>query len=170
MTRRKSLLASLLFTVTVPGTVAGLIPWLITGWRGAGPLFGFPGGRAVGAILIALGTSVLLLAIFKFASEGRGTPLPTVPTQHLVISGPNRFVRNPMYLAVVSIIPGQAVLLGQQPLLWYAALVALATASFVHFYEEPALRSQFGDEYLHYRNSVRAWLPRIRPYDELKDS
>lgn len=164
MTRCKSLLASLLFTIVVPGTVAGLIPWLITGWRGPGDLFGLPGGRAVGAILIALGLPVLLLAIYKFATDGLGTPAPTAPTRHLVTSGPHRFVRNPMYLAVVSIILGQALLFGQQPLVWYAVVVALMTAAFVHLYEEPALQSQFGDEYLQYRKSVRAWLPRITPY------
>jgi protein-S-isoprenylcysteine O-methyltransferase Ste14 len=164
MTRYQSLLASLLFTVIVPGTVAGLIPWLITGWRVSGDLLGLPGGRAVGVILIALGLPVLLVAIYKFATDGLGTPAPTAPTQQLVISGPHRFVRNPMYLAVVAIILGQALLLGQQSLLWYAAVVALATAAFVQFYEEPTLCRQFGDEYLQYRKSVRAWLPRARPY------
>jgi protein-S-isoprenylcysteine O-methyltransferase Ste14 len=164
MTRRQAVLGSLLFTVIVPGTVAGLVPWFITGWHRTDDLFGLPGIWAVGVILIAPGLPVLLGAIYKFATAGLGTPAPTAPTQHLVISGPHRFVRNPMYIAVVSIILGQALLLGQPALLWYAAFVALATATFVHFYEEPTLHRQFGDEYSRYRKSVHAWLPRITPY------
>jgi protein-S-isoprenylcysteine O-methyltransferase Ste14 len=164
MTRGHAILGSLLFTFIVPGTVAGIVPWLITGWHRGADLFGVRGAWAVGVVLIALGLPVLLGAIYKFATEGLGTPAPTAPTQHLVIGGPHRFVRNPMYIAVVAIILRQALLLGQPALLWYAALVALATAAFVHFYEEPILHSQFGDEYVQYRKSVHAWLPRITPY------
>jgi protein-S-isoprenylcysteine O-methyltransferase Ste14 len=155
---------SLVFTVVVPGTVVGLVPWLMSGWHRTGDLFGVPGLWAVGVILTAIGFPVLLGAIYKFATDGLGTPAPTAPTQHLVISGPHRFVRNPMYIAVVSMIVGQALLLGQAALLWYAAIVALATAAFVRFYEEPTLQGQFGDEYVRYRRAVHAWLPRITPY------
>jgi protein-S-isoprenylcysteine O-methyltransferase Ste14 len=164
VTRAQSVLASLLFAVVVPGTVAGLIPWLITGWHRAGDLFGIRGIWAVGVVPIALGVPVLLLAIYKFATDGLGTPAPMAPTKHLVVSGPHRFVRNPMYVAVVAIILGQSLVLGQPALLWYAGIVASATALFVHLYEEPTLAGQFGDEYTRYRQSVHAWLPRISPY------
>ena len=164
MTRTQSILWSLLFTIVVPGTVAGLVPWLITGWHRAADPFGLPGAWVLGVLLVALGLPVLLGAIYKFATAGLGTPLPAAPTTHLVISGPHRFVRNPMYIAVVAIILGQALTLSRPELLWYAALVALATATFARVYEEPTLHRQFGEEYDRYRKAVHAWVPRITPY------
>lgn len=164
MSRNQSIFGSLLFTIVVPGTVSGLVPWLMTGWHRAADPFGLPGARCLGVMLVTLGLPVLLVAICKFAIEGLGTPSPTAPTRYLVISGPHRFVRNPMYIAVVSIIVGQALILAQPELLWYAAIVALATATFVRVYEEPTLRRQFGDEYDRYRKAVHAWVPRITPY------
>jgi protein-S-isoprenylcysteine O-methyltransferase Ste14 len=136
----------------------------MTHWHHGADPFGSPYAWALGIMLITLGLPVLLLAIYKFATAGLGTPLPAAPTAHLVVSGPHRFVRNPMYIAVVAIILGQALILGQQELLWYAALVAMATATFVHLYEEPTLHRQFGQEYDRYRKAVPAWVPRWRPY------
>ncbi|MCX8559370.1 isoprenylcysteine carboxylmethyltransferase family protein [Mycolicibacterium mucogenicum] len=163
--RRQSLVRSAVFTVIVPGTMAGLIPYSLTsGWRRAGDLFGIPGAWVGGVVLIVLGLPVLLAAIYKFASDGLGTPLPGAPTQTLVVTGPHRYVRNPMYLAVAAVIVGQALVLGQPVLLWYAAFFVLATAAFVYFYEQPALLRQFGDEYRRYFASVPAWLPRATPY------
>ena len=164
MTRTQSIFWSLLFTIVVPGTVAGLVPWLITRWHQAADPFGSPHAWPLGIMLIALGLPVLLLAIYKFATAGLGTPLPAAPTTHLVISGPHRFVRNPMYIAVVAIILGHALILEQPELLWYAALVAVATPTFVRLYEEPTLQRQFGDEYDRYRKAVHAWVPRVTPY------
>jgi protein-S-isoprenylcysteine O-methyltransferase Ste14 len=156
---------SAVFTVIVPGTMAGLIPYSLTGgWRRAGDLFGLPGAWVGGVALIALGLPVLLAAIYKFASDGLGTPLPAAPTQSLVVTGPHRYVRNPMYIAVATVIVGQALVLGQPVLLWYAALFVVATTAFVYFYEQPALSRQFGDEYRRYCASVPAWLPRVTPY------
>lgn len=164
MTRTQSIFWSLLFTIVVPGTVAGLVPWLITGWHRSADPFGSPDAWPLGIMFISLGLPVLLLSIYKFATAGLGTPLPAAPTTHLVISGPHRFVRNPMYIAVVAIILGQALILGRPELLWYAALVAVATTTFAHFYEEPTLHRQFGEEYDRYRQAVHAWVPRITPY------
>ncbi len=163
---------SAVFAVIVPGTMAGLIPYLLTdGWRRRGDLLGLSGAWIVGVVLIALGLPVLLMAIYKFASDGLGTPLPAAPTQCLVVTGPHRFVRNPMYLAVATVIVGQALVLGQTVLLWYAVLFMLMTvlfmlmtAAFVYFYEQPTLQTQFGEDYRRYCESVPAWLPRITPY------
>lgn len=163
--RRQSLMRSAVFAVVVPGTMAGLIPYLLTdGWRRVGDLFGLSGAWIAGALLIALGLPVLLTAIYRFASDGLGTPLPAAPTQRLVVTGPHRFVRNPMYLAVATVIVGQALVLGRPVLLWYAALFVLVTAAFVYCYEQPTLRKQFGDDYRRYCASVPAWLPRVTPY------
>lgn len=163
--RRQSLVRSAVFTVVVPGTMAGLIPYSLTdGWRRVGDLFGLPGAWVGGVVLILLGLPVLLAAIYKFASDGLGTPLPGAPTHNLVVTGPHRYVRNPMYLAVATVIFGQALVLGQPVLLWYLVFFMLATAAFVYFYEQPALSRQFGDEYRRYCADVPAWVPRVTPY------
>ena len=97
--------------------------------------------------------------------EGVGTPAPVAPTERLVVGGLYRHVRNPMYVAVTSVIIGQALLLGQPVLLAWAALFVAVTASFVHFYEEPVLQRRFGAEYDRYRRAVPGWWPRLRGWD-----
>ena len=86
------------------------------------------------------------------------------PTERLVVTGAYRYVRNPMYVAVIGAIVGQALLLGQPVLLGYAAVVAAAVVSFVRAYEEPTLLRQFGSEYETYRRAVPGWVPRLRPW------
>ncbi|HEU6445487.1 MAG TPA: methyltransferase [Gaiellaceae bacterium] len=150
---------SALFFVLAPGVVAGLIPWWLTGWEREelwAPL------RVVGGALLVVGLAVLLHAFARFVVEGLGTPAPVAPTEHLVVGGLYRYVRNPMYLAVLAAIVGQALLLGQLELLAYAAVVALAFVAFVHWYEEPTLHRQFGEEYETYRRQVPGWIPRLR--------
>jgi protein-S-isoprenylcysteine O-methyltransferase Ste14 len=139
--------------------VAGLLPWLITGWRGGSVP---PWLQAVGWLLIVAGAAVLLQAFGQFALQGIGTPAPVAPTEKLVIKGLYRYVRNPMYLAVSSVIIGQAAVLGSWPLFGYAAGVGAAFSGFVLGYEEPTLRRQFGQEYEAYLQSVPRWLPRVR--------
>lgn len=150
---------SALFFVLAPGVVAGLIPWWLTGWD-----FGDPGAfwlpvRLVGLVVLIAGVGVLLHAFVRFVVEGVGTPAPVAPAQRLVVGGLYRYVRNPMYLAVLAAIVGQALLLGRLGLLAYAAVVAAAFVTFVRWYEEPTLRRQFGEEYDAYRQAVPAWIP-----------
>jgi protein-S-isoprenylcysteine O-methyltransferase Ste14 len=151
---------SLVFLVLAPGVVAGLIPWLLTGWRVREPLPYWLPLRVVGAILLAVGVGALLYAFWRFVVEGLGTPAPVAPTERLVVGGLYRYVRNPMYLAVGATIVGQALLLGQPILLLYAMAFAVAVAAFVHWYEEPTLRDQFGERYEAYQRAVPAWWPR----------
>src|SRR6266851_4345718 len=136
MPMRKSTAAagSAIFFAAAPGMVAGLIPWLITGWH-AGGRYPLP-LRVTGAILLAAGGIVLVSAFGRFIVEGAGTPAPPAPTQHLVIGGLYRWVRNPMYLAVLAVITGQAVVLSRPALLTYAVAVGAAFAAFVRWYEE----------------------------------
>ena len=107
---------------------------------------------------------VLVRAFARFVVEGRGTPAPIGPTERLVVGGDYRFVRNPMYLAVVSAVFGQAMIFGSVALLLYGAVVWAVMAAFVRWYEEPWLRERYGQEYDRYCAAVRAWLPRLRPY------
>ena len=160
--RTRAALGSFFFLLGAPGIVAGVLPWAITRWRGGGaapwPV------RAVGFALLGGGALVLLMAFARFVTEGSGTPAPVAPTQRLVVGGLYRYVRNPMYLAVLAIIVGQALALGRPILFGYAAIVALAFLAFVRGYEEPTLQRTFGEEYLAYRRAVPGWWPRLRPW------
>lgn len=154
----KAAAGSLLFLVVVPGVVAGLVPWLLTGWDAAAdvqvPVV------AAGVIVGAAGVAALLHAFGRFVVEGLGTPAPVAPTQRLVIGGLYRYVRNPMYLAVAAVIIGQALILGRPGLLLYAAAFGAVVWAFVHFYEEPTLARRYGAEYDTYRQAVPGWWPR----------
>ncbi len=162
--RLRASLGTAAFFLAAPAVVAGLVPWLITDWqvdeRLPVPL------RAAGALLAVLAIVSLVSSFAKFAIEGLGTPSPTAPTKHLVVSGLYRFVRNPMYVAVLTIIVGQALLLGSAALVAYAALVALAVVSFVRLYEEPTMLSTYGPQYERYRAAVPGWIPQLRPWRE----
>jgi protein-S-isoprenylcysteine O-methyltransferase Ste14 len=155
---------SLVFLVIAPGTVAGYIPWAISRWQVEPPFLGWAGTRWLGLALILAGLPVLLEAFARFALQGRGTPAPVAPPERLVVRGFYRFVRNPMYVAVTSLILGQALLLGDPRLLVYGAVVWLVFHSFVLLYEEPTLRRRFGADYAAYCAAVPRWIPRVRPW------
>lgn len=154
--------ASTVFFALAPGTVAGLVPFLLTGWH-VSHRYWLP-VRVFGAVLIVAGAAVLVAAFARFVREGIGTPAPVAPTANLVVGGLYRYVRNPMYIAVTVAIVGQALLLGQPGLLAYAAVVAAAFVAFVLGYEQPALRRRFGAQYETYQRAVPGWWPRWRPY------
>jgi protein-S-isoprenylcysteine O-methyltransferase Ste14 len=156
-------LGTSLFFAAAPGTVAGVVPWLLTRWRSADPPWPVV-VRAVGAVVLAASVVVLVQAFVRFVREGRGTPAPVGPTERLVVGGMYRHVRNPMYVAVVGAILGQALVLGRPVLLAYAALVWAVTAAFVVAYEEPTLAATFGDDYRAYHAAVPGWIPRLRPW------
>jgi protein-S-isoprenylcysteine O-methyltransferase Ste14 len=159
--RLRAAAGSAAFLVVAPGVVAGLVPWLLTGWRSSHP----PVPVAVlGLGLIALGTGVLLHAFVRFVVEGRGTPAPIAATRRLVVGGVYRHVRNPMYLAVGATIVGQALVLGRPVLLAYAAVFWAVVATFVYSYEEPTLSARYGEDYVDYRRAVPAWWPRLRAW------
>jgi protein-S-isoprenylcysteine O-methyltransferase Ste14 len=154
---------SALFLVIAPGAVAGLLPWWLTGWR-MGTAYPAP-ARITGAVLTGAGAAVLLAAFAQFAIQGRGTPAPPAPTEQLVVRGLYRYVRNPMYLAVLAVITGQALLLSRPVLLGYAAAAAAAFITFVYGYEQPTLARRYGAQYQAYRRAVPGWrlrLPRAR--------
>jgi protein-S-isoprenylcysteine O-methyltransferase Ste14 len=148
-----------LFFAAAPGVVAGAVPLALTGWRVEGDLPTWL--RAVGGAVTLVAAGLLIHSFVRFVVEGAGTPAPSAPTEHLVVGGLYRYVRNPMYLAVLSAILGQALLLGQAVLVPYALVVLAAVVSFVHWYEEPTLSERFGPEYDDYRASVPGWLPRL---------
>lgn len=161
MQMSKAIVGSSIFFAIAPGVVAGLIPYLLTEWR---MLPVWPTARVAGLILTVAGATVLLHSFWRFIIEGRGTPAPVAPTERLVTGGAYRFVRNPMYLSVLTAILGQGLLLGQPILLIYASVVCLAVISFVRFYEEPTLSRCYGAGWEAYKKAVPRWRPRLTPW------
>lgn len=165
MRRSAAAAGSTTFFLLAPGIVAGLVPWLISGWHIGWRMSVFAVAVIiVGGALLLAAVGLLIRAFARFVTEGRGTPAPIAPTERLVVGGEYRFVRNPMYVAVVAAVLGQAMIFGSLPLLVYAATVWVIMAAFVHWYEEPTLLQHYGAEYQRYREAVPAWLPRRRPW------
>jgi len=164
--RAGAVFGSLLFLVIAPGLVAVYVPWALTRWHVQPPLLGLPLLRGLGVALVVLGAPGLLDSFARFALLGRGTPAPVAPPDRLVVRGLYRFVRNPMYVAVVAIVLGQALLFGSTRLLAYAGVLWLAFHLFVLGYEEPALRARFAGDYARYCARVGRWIPRLRPYGD----
>jgi len=160
MRKISAVAGSAAFAVVAPGFVAGLAPWLLTGWH-EGRGYPLP-VEIVGGVVLAAGVGVLAYAFGQFALEGLGTPAPIAPTTTLVIRGLYRYVRNPMYLAVLAAILGQGMVLGRPVLFGYAACVAAAFAAFVRFYEQPTLTRRYGAQYQAYLRDVPGWWPRLR--------
>lgn len=161
--RMRAWAGTIVFLALAPGIVAGLIPWLITRWRIPWPAGWVWPVAIVAGLAILVGVVVLLDAFVRFA-RADGTPAPPAPTAHLVVVGPYRYVRNPMYLAVLAIILGQALLFGSWWTVLYAAVALTAVMLFVRLYEEPTLERTYGDEYRQYRQQVRGWVPRLKAY------
>lgn len=162
MRRALAVIGSAMFFVLAPVTVAGVVPWWISRWRFETLGAAWLPVRVFGGLLIVAGVLILLDSFARFALEGRGTPAPVFPTRHLVITGLYRYVRNPMYAAVVAVIAGQGLMLGNLRVLFYGALVWLACHVFVTMYEEPVLRATFGQEYERFCTRVPRWIPHPR--------
>ena len=165
MRRPAAAVGSALFFLVGPGIVAGLIPWLLTGWRVREPVLYWAPMRVLGVMLLLAGLGALIQSFARFVVEGLGTPVPVAAPERLVVGGLYRYVRNPMYLAILAIIAGQALLLGQLRLLLYLAAFWPVAAAFVRWFEEPALVRRFGADYESYRRTVPAWLPRLSPWE-----
>lgn len=162
-TLRGNIIISALFTIFGgPGILLVLIPWMITRFRL--PLMQPLWQTCLAVFLIAIGLVPLFESIVRFIVIGRGTLVPAAPPEHLVISGLYRFVRNPMYVGVLTALGGEALLFGSVDLLEIFLIVAFGFHLFVYLYEEPKLTRTFGDEYLRYRRYVRRWFPRLTPW------
>ena len=162
--RLRAIIGSIVFLLVAPGIVAGLIPWWISGYRMEPALLGVELLRWLGVALLLLGAVLLVETFARFALQGLGTPAPIAPTKSLVVTGSYRFVRNPMYVAVVSLILGQALLLGSLGTLIWGGIVWLTVHLFVLSYEEPTLSRTYGEQYDRYRSNVRRWIPRLTPW------
>ena len=158
-----ALLGSLVFFAIAPGTVVGLVPWWITSWQLKPALLGNDATRAVGLVMIVVGLIPLLSSFLRFAWDGLGTPAPIAPPKHLVVTGFYRRVRNPIYLALLILLLGEALFFADGRVAEWAVIFWLGTFVVVLAYEEPTLRRLFGEEYRIYCQNVPRWIPRLRP-------
>jgi protein-S-isoprenylcysteine O-methyltransferase Ste14 len=157
------LIKTIVFTFLVPGTVTVLVPyWLLSSPASPQPVqLGV--FRYFGVLPILIGIAIYCWCAWDFTFAGRGTPAPIDPPKTLVARGLYRYVRNPMYLGILSILLGEALLFASGRLFEYAAVVFTFSFLFVVLYEEPILRRKFGESYRRYCRSVPRWVPwRIR--------
>lgn len=164
MRRLAAIVGSALFLVIAPGTIAGLVPWRISRWRVQSSILALPPLRAIGVLLVFAGSFMLMDCFARFALKGLGTPAPVFPPRHLVVNGLYRYVRNPMYVAVVSVIIGQGFFFANLRVLEYGIVVWFCFHLFVLGYEEPTLRATFGAEYEDFCAHIPRWIPRLRPW------
>lgn len=160
--RYDNLFGSAVFFFIAPGTVGGFAPWVISDWRLPEGAFAIP--QYAGAVLISISLIALIECFVRFAQEGDGTPAPVAKTKKLVVKGLYRHTRNPMYVAVLGLIFGQALFFENVQVAWYGAAIWFTFHIFVVFFEERRLRREFGGEYDVYHRNVPRWLPRLTPW------
>jgi protein-S-isoprenylcysteine O-methyltransferase Ste14 len=140
--------------ILLPGITAGLIPWLLARWSGGSA------GSPLGWVPLAVGVLLLIQGVAAFYRRGRGTLAPWDPPRRLVTEGLYRLTRNPMYLGVLGVVSGWALVSGSRPLAWYTIGLAVAFHLRVRFFEEPQLARAFGSEWQEYQDRVPRWLLR----------
>jgi protein-S-isoprenylcysteine O-methyltransferase Ste14 len=155
-----AILRTLVFTVFVPGFWTVLVPyWLVGQW----PRLDLRREGVAGCALVVAGVALYLMCAFwGFALRGKGTPAPIDAPKKLVVEGPYRIVRNPMYWSVAMVMLGEALVFRSVALAEVAGAFFACTMLFVLVYEEPVLRTKFGAEYEEYCRRVPRWIPRFR--------
>ncbi|SDX76488.1 Protein-S-isoprenylcysteine O-methyltransferase Ste14 [Ruegeria halocynthiae] len=152
----------------LPGTALIYIPILIQWFSECWPFGANVGTRLHWAVAAILAIPALVLAaktMKLFVHDGHGTPAPWDPPQRFVVSGPYRFVRNPMLSSVILMILAEAIALSSPLLLSWALVFFLLNTVYFIFIEEPGLERRFGEEYLRYKAAVPRWVPMLRPYE-----
>ena len=155
------LIRALTYATLFIGFLLVFLPARLLSWSGVArpPAIGF--AQVAGMLVAAIGVAVALWCILTFAVVGKGTPAPFDPPRRLVIRGPYKFVRNPMYIGAAIALAGAALFYRSAALAGYLVAFLLVTHAFVMFYEEPTLRATFGAEYEGYCRLVRRWWPRL---------
>lgn len=157
-----TLVRATVYATLFVGLVLIFLPSRLLSWSGVArpETIGFQ--EIIGLAIGVAGAALAAWCVLTFALLGRGTPAPFDPPRRLVVRGPYRFVRNPMYIGAGAALGGAALFYASWPLLGYVGLFFLASHLFIRLYEEPALRRQFGEEYENYCRRVRRWRPKIR--------
>lgn len=163
-----TLLRHLTAILLLPFVVTIVMPrWLLTSfaqsdsrWPPGSPLAA--GGRLLGGLFLVAGLALFTWCVLLFAKVGRGTLAPWDPTRRLVAVGPYRHVRNPMITSVLTILAGEALLLGSRVIAAWFVTFAMINHLYFILLEEPGLARRFGASYEEYRQAVPRWLPRLR--------
>ena len=164
---------TILFSIFVPGTVVGVIPYLILTRGPHIPVFSSGVARYAGVVPVIAGVLIFLTSARNFVTLGKGTPAPVDPPKRLVTSGPFRVVRNPMYVSGILILLGEFIISGSGAILLYLFFIWLIFHLFIIFYEEPHLMKVFGTPYEKYCSEVPRWMPHLRKIPgkpQIKDS
>jgi protein-S-isoprenylcysteine O-methyltransferase Ste14 len=151
-------LKNLAFVILVPGILAVWLPVRVL----AGESFSIEGVRILGLCPLILGAACMLWCVYDFWKSGRGTPAPIDPPKALVVKGFYRYVRNPMYIGVLSVVLGEAICYSSWSIVLYGICASFLFHGFIILYEEPALTRTFGQEYLDYKRQVPRWFPSLR--------
>lgn len=146
------------FTLVVPGTVVILVPYFLLADASLGAI-DVNGMSLLGLLPTLLGILLYFRCAYDFVVSGRGTPAPIDPPLELVVSGPYRYCRNPMYLGILAILGGETILYRALPLLYFLLALAAGFHIVIVSYEERALRHQFGKAYTRYCETVPRWIP-----------
>lgn len=162
MSRTVAVLGSIVFLTLVLGLVVIFCPYIFCYWRIAPPFFGFFPLRILGGLMVLVGLVMLLDCYVHFALRGLGTPAPVAPPPRLVVTGLYRYVRNPMYVAIVAAVWGQGLFFGNWQVMRYGLYLWVGFFAFVVFWEERALRRKFGQQYLDFCTHVPRWIPRLK--------
>jgi protein-S-isoprenylcysteine O-methyltransferase Ste14 len=164
------ILRHLLSILLLPFVMVVVVPrWIVvssaatdTRWTGDAPLAWL--GRGAGALLFLAGFGLFAWCVALFGRVGKGTLAPWDPTQRLVAVGPYRYMRNPMITGVLSMIAGEALLLGSRAVAVWGATFLVINQVYFLVLEEPGLERRFGDGYRRYKAAVPRWLPRATPW------
>lgn len=157
-----ALFRTLIYATLFVGFLLIYLPARILSWSGIARPTGLAWPQALGILITLMGAAIVLWCVGNFLRIGKGTPAPFDPPRHLVVRGPYRYVRNPMYIGAAMLVAGAAIFYGSAMVALYCAAFLLVTHLFVTLYEEPTLRRTFGSEYADYCSRVRRWRPALR--------
>lgn len=154
------LMRAVTYATLFVGLVLVFVPARLLSWAGIEPPSSTSPVQAAGMVAGAVGAALAMWCVLTFVQQGRGTPAPFDPPRRLVVSGPYRFVRNPMYIGAGVALAGASLVYGSVELLAYLVLLIIASHLFVFYHEEPALKRSFGQEYDSYCQKVGRWIPK----------
>ena len=160
---------TLLWSIFVPGTASIGVPYLLLHSRFASFRLDSGGFRFFGLIPILIGVVIYVWCAGEFTFVGKGTPAPFDPPKELVIKGPYRCVRNPMYVFVALALIGEAIFFGAPILVLYAAIAIGFLHLWLLLYEERSLMRRFGEPYERYCDRVSRWIPGLPPRSGVTD-
>lgn len=154
-----TLLRAVAYAAVFIGFVLVFLPAQVLREAGVTVPESFGVAQATGVAMTVIGAALALWCVVTFAFVGKGTPAPFDPPRRLVVRGPYRVVRNPMYIGAALALGGAALYFESTALAAFVGLYLVVTHAFVRFYEEPTLRRTFGEDYAAYCRRVRRWLP-----------